>query len=52
DGNSYKMISVTAGIVQNGLQQVSSEELSKTSRLVVKNAYSLLMKVMNGGEDK
>lgn len=51
DGNSYKMIPVTAGIVQNGLQQVSSEELSKNSKLVVKNAYSLLMKAMNGGEE-
>lgn len=49
---SYEMIPVQKGILQNGMQQVSSDKLSATSKLVIKGAYSLLMKAMNGGEEE
>ncbi|RDI04475.1 efflux RND transporter periplasmic adaptor subunit [Flavobacterium sp. AG291] len=50
--NSYEMIPVTVGIVQNGMKQISSEKVSTNSELVIKNAYSLLMKAMNSGEEE
>lgn len=52
NGNSYEMIPIQKGILQNGMQQISSDKLSATSKLVTKGAYSLLMKAMNGGEEE
>lgn len=48
---SYEMIPVTVGITQDGELQVSSEKLSATTKVVIKNAYSLLMKARNSMEE-
>ncbi|WP_431241873.1 efflux RND transporter periplasmic adaptor subunit [Flavobacterium sp. P21] len=45
--NSYKIVAVKAGIAQNGFKQFSSEVITASSKLVVENAYTLLMKAMN-----
>lgn len=45
--NSYKIIEVKNGIAQNGFKQFTSKNLTSSSKLVVKNAYTLLMKTMN-----
>jgi cobalt-zinc-cadmium efflux system membrane fusion protein len=53
DGNgNYAMVSVKTGIVQDGFRQFESETISISSKLVVENAYSLLMKAMNSGEEE
>src|SRR5690606_31137863 len=48
---SYEMIPVTVGIAQDGELQVSSEKLSANTKVVIKNAYSLLMKARNSMEE-
>ncbi|WP_281232760.1 efflux RND transporter periplasmic adaptor subunit [Flavobacterium gelatinilyticum] len=48
--NSYKIVEVKAGIAQNGFKQFSSEAVTSSSKLVIKNAYTLLMKTMNESE--
>lgn len=45
--NSYKLVEVKAGIAQNGFKQFSSEVITVSSKVVIKNAYTLLMKAMN-----
>ncbi|KAF2514727.1 efflux RND transporter periplasmic adaptor subunit [Flavobacterium zhairuonense] len=45
--NSYKIVPVKAGITQNGFKQFTSEVITASSKLVVENAYALLMKAMN-----
>jgi len=45
--NSYKLVEVKAGIAQNGFKQFSSEIITASSKVVIKNAYTLLMKAMN-----
>ncbi|WP_343615858.1 efflux RND transporter periplasmic adaptor subunit [Flavobacterium sp.] len=45
--NSYKLVEVKAGIAQNGFKQFSSEVITASSKVVIKNAYTLLMKAMN-----
>jgi len=45
--NSYKIVEVKSGIAQNGFKQFSSEVITASSKLVIENAYTLLMKVMN-----
>ncbi|MBC9797093.1 efflux RND transporter periplasmic adaptor subunit [Sinomicrobium weinanense] len=47
----YEMIPVETGIIQNGMKQIFSGHLSTSSKVVVKNAYTLLMKAMNKGEE-
>lgn len=47
----YQMIAVEAGTISNGIRQVSSSMLNASSRLVTKNAYTLLMKMMNSSEE-
>ncbi|SFW59328.1 membrane fusion protein, cobalt-zinc-cadmium efflux system [Sinomicrobium oceani] len=49
--DQYEMIPVETGIEHNGLREIRSERLSLTSKLVVKNAYTLLMKAMNSEEE-
>ncbi|MXN89646.1 efflux RND transporter periplasmic adaptor subunit [Flavobacterium sp. Sd200] len=49
---SYTMIAVKTGILQDGFKQFESETITVSSKLVVKNAYSLLMKAMNSGEEE
>ena len=45
--NDYKMISVKTGITKDGFKQFESDQVTLSSKIVVKNAYSLLMKAMN-----
>lgn len=45
--NSYKIVEVKDGIAQNGFKQFTSKNVTSSSKLVVKNAYTLLMKTMN-----
>ncbi|UUC44058.1 efflux RND transporter periplasmic adaptor subunit [Flavobacterium cerinum] len=49
--SQFVMIPVTAGIVQDGLQQIVSDKIGSTTRVVTQNAYTLLMKAMNGGDE-
>lgn len=48
----YTMLPVKAGISQDGFKQFEGEGITASSRLVVKNAYTLLMKAMNEGEEE
>nr|WP_322626353.1 efflux RND transporter periplasmic adaptor subunit [uncultured Flavobacterium sp.] len=50
NGN-YVMVAVKTDIVQDGFKQFESDTITSASKVVVKNAYSLLMKAMNGGEE-
>lgn len=47
----FVMIPVTAGIVEDGVQQIVSDKIGSTTRIVTQNAYTLLMKARNGGEE-
>ncbi|MFB9076320.1 efflux RND transporter periplasmic adaptor subunit [Flavobacterium procerum] len=47
DKDVYQIIPVKAGVSQNGLKQFSADNISSSSRVVVKNSYTLLMKAMN-----
>ncbi|THF53330.1 efflux RND transporter periplasmic adaptor subunit [Flavobacterium supellecticarium] len=49
--NHFAMIPVAAGIAQDGLQQIVSDKINSGSKLVIQNAYTLLMKTMNSGEE-
>jgi cobalt-zinc-cadmium efflux system membrane fusion protein len=49
--NRFAMIPVAAGIAQDGLQQIVSDKIHSGSNLVIQNAYTLLMKTMNSGEE-
>lgn len=48
--NQFRMIEVKSGVRNEGLIQISSDAVSDTSRVVVKNAYTLLMSAMNNDE--
>lgn len=50
--DTYEMLPVEAGVVYDSLREISSDWLSVESRLVVKNAYTLLMKAMNSEEEE
>jgi len=47
----YKMNEIAPGIHANGKQQVSSGSLNTGSKVVVKNAFALLMKIKNKEEE-
>ncbi|TRZ42221.1 efflux RND transporter periplasmic adaptor subunit [Robertkochia solimangrovi] len=47
----FEMVPVEAGISQNGQQHIKSDTIDETSEIVVKNAYTLLMKAMNASEE-
>ncbi|MEO4006201.1 efflux RND transporter periplasmic adaptor subunit [Flavobacterium sp. CAU 1735] len=49
--NRFAMIPVVAGIAQDGLQQIVSDKINSGSKLVIQNAYTLLMKTMNSGDE-
>lgn len=48
--NKYKMVSIEPGTASNGYRQIKSSDIDKSSKIVIKNAYTLLMTFMNGGE--
>jgi len=48
NGNGkFEMIKVKPGVISNGKQQIEATGFDDQTRLVVKNAYSLLMKIKN-----
>lgn len=48
--NNYKMIAVEPGTTSDGFRQIKSSGLNASSKIVTKNAYTLLMTFMNGGD--
>jgi cobalt-zinc-cadmium efflux system membrane fusion protein len=52
DGSGhFEMVEVTPGMVNGGRQQIAGTGISTGTRLVVKNAYALLMKIKNTDEE-
>jgi cobalt-zinc-cadmium efflux system membrane fusion protein len=49
--NAFKMTQVTLGNANQGLQQISAPGLTADTNIVTKNAYALLMKLKNSGEE-
>jgi len=48
NGNGkFEMINVKPGVISNGKQQIEATGFDDQTRLVIKNAYSLLMKIKN-----
>ncbi len=43
----FKMINVKPGVISHGKQQIEASGVDNQTRLVVKNAYALLMKIKN-----
>lgn len=48
--NNYKMINVVPGTINEGYRQIKSDLINSSSKIVTKNAYTLLMTFMNSGE--
>ncbi|KIA96311.1 efflux RND transporter periplasmic adaptor subunit [Flavobacterium sp. KMS] len=48
--NNYKMIPVEPGTTNEGFRQIKSSLINASSKVVTKNAYTLLMTFMNSGE--
>jgi cobalt-zinc-cadmium efflux system membrane fusion protein len=48
--NQYKMVGVEPGTVSDGYRQIKSSSINGSSKIVTKNAYTLLMTFMNGGD--
>ncbi|OXA98157.1 efflux transporter periplasmic adaptor subunit [Flavobacterium oncorhynchi] len=49
--NQYKMVVVEPGTTTDGFRQIKSSVINKSSKIVIKNAYTLLMTFMNGGDE-
>jgi cobalt-zinc-cadmium efflux system membrane fusion protein len=47
----FEMLEITPGVISQGKQQIEGTGISTTTRLVVKNAYALLMKIKNTEEE-
>lgn len=47
----FGMIQVQPGVASHGRQAIESKQIDKNSKLVVKNAYALLMKIKNTEEE-
>ncbi|MCC8407942.1 efflux RND transporter periplasmic adaptor subunit [Mucilaginibacter sp. UR6-1] len=50
--NTYRMSEVMPGEVNAGREEINGTGIDSTTRLVTKNAYSLLMKMKNSAEDE
>ncbi|HRB73196.1 MAG TPA: efflux RND transporter periplasmic adaptor subunit, partial [Flavobacterium sp.] len=48
---TYTMISVDLGNAHNGIRQIIASSIQTNSKIVVKNAYTLLTKLMNSTEE-
>jgi cobalt-zinc-cadmium efflux system membrane fusion protein len=48
--NQYKMVGVEPGVISDGYRQIKSSSINASSKIVTKNAYTLLMTFMNGGD--
>jgi membrane fusion protein, heavy metal efflux system len=49
--NTFEMIPVKPGLTSGGRQQLEAEGIAANTRIVVKNAYALLMKIKNTEEE-
>ncbi len=49
---TWKMTPVTLGISENGFVQITNFSTFEGKKMVTKNAYTLLMKLKNSGEDE
>ncbi|MCE7064940.1 efflux RND transporter periplasmic adaptor subunit [Dyadobacter sp. CY326] len=47
----FEMVNVKPGVINAGKQQIEASGIDDTTRLVVKNAYALLMKIKNTEKD-
>ncbi|WP_439557287.1 efflux RND transporter periplasmic adaptor subunit [Dyadobacter sp.] len=47
----FEMVKITPGLVHEGRQQIEGNGIGTDTRLVVKNAYALLMKIKNTDEE-
>lgn len=47
----FEMKEVKPGVISNGKQQIQAENVTENTRLVIKNAYALLMKIKNTEEE-
>ncbi|KQS34068.1 efflux RND transporter periplasmic adaptor subunit [Dyadobacter sp. Leaf189] len=47
----FEMVKITPGLVHEGRQQIEGNGISTGTRMVVKNAYALLMKIKNTDEE-
>jgi cobalt-zinc-cadmium efflux system membrane fusion protein len=50
-GGKFEMVNVKPGVINNGKQQIEGADIDDSTRLVVKNAYALLMKIKNTEKD-
>ena len=50
--NNFKMTKVALGNQSQGKQQIDAAGINRTTKLVTKNAYTLLMKLKNSGEEE
>lgn len=48
--NQFKMNEVKSGVKNEGYNQIISDAISSSSKVVIKNAYTLLMSAMNNDE--
>lgn len=49
--NRYKMVAIEPGTTSEGYRQIKSSLINASSKIVTKNAYTLLMTFMNGGDE-
>jgi cobalt-zinc-cadmium efflux system membrane fusion protein len=49
---NYEMIEVEPGAINNAKQQIAAQGIEPTTKIVTKNAYSLLMKIKNTEEEE
>ena len=48
--NQFKMNEVKSGVKNEGYWQITSDTISSSSKVIIKNAYTLLMSAMNNDE--
>ncbi|WP_433830988.1 efflux RND transporter periplasmic adaptor subunit [Flavobacterium anhuiense] len=48
--NQYQMNEVKSGVKNEGFTQITSDAISSSSKVIIKNAYTLLMSAMNNDE--
>lgn len=50
--NTFRMVEVKPSLLQQGKQQIEGQGITDQTNLVVNNAYALLMKIKNTGEEE
>lgn len=51
DPGNFEMVEIVPGIVRDGFQEIGGASIGAESNIVVRNAYSLLMKMKNAEEE-